>query len=315
MTTNSGFTRTALEVAEANGDQSGKVFLITGAYSGIGVETTKALLKINAQVILAGRNAQTMNIFVEGLAKAGYDAALIDAAGPLCDLTDLNTVNEFAAYVKKRYTKVDVVLLNAGVMMTPVGVTKQGYEIQVGTNVLGHFLLANTLLPITSRQVWVSSKAYEMSGGKNFDFNWFQNFRAETEEEKKAYDSMFAYQQSKLGNILLAKEFAKRDERNAAVKLEAVSLHPGIIDTNLSRHLGSATKGIFTVLGWVGILSKKTVEQGAATSVTCATAVSVTNGAYYDDCEPARFEHGNATNEADAIRLFDLCVELTKDFM
>lgn len=310
MTSKSGFTRTALEAAEANGDQAGKVFLITGAYSGIGVETTKALLKVNGQVILAGRNAQSMKTFVEGLVEAGYDAALIDAEGPLCDLADLNTVEEFSAYVKKKYTKVDVVILNAGVMLTPVGATKQGYEIQVGTNVLGHFLLANKLLSITSRQVWVSSKAYQMAGGKRFDFDWFQNFKTESGN----YDSMFAYQQSKLGNILLAKEFAKRDTRNGAVKLQAVSLHPGIIDTNLGRHLSSLTKGAFSLLGFVGILSKKTVEQGAATSVTCATSSALANGAYYDDCEPA-VEAGNATNEEDAIRLFDLCLALAKEYM
>ena len=311
---NSGFYRTALEAAEANGDQSGKVFLITGAYSGIGVETTKALLKVNGQVILAGRNAESMKTFVETLKKDGFDEALIDGEGPVCDLSDLATVKEFCAYVKQRYTKIEVLILNAGVMMTPPGVTKQGYEIQVGTNVLGHFLMANTLLSITARQVWVSSKAHEMAGGKRFDFDWFQNFKCETEEEKKAYDTMFAYQQSKLGNILLAKEFAKRDERNGAVKLETVSLHPGVIDTNLGRHLPTYAKGIFAVMGWLRIMSKKTVEQGAATTVTCATAANIENGAYYDDCAPARYEAGNATNEEDAIRLFDLCVELTKDF-
>jgi NAD(P)-dependent dehydrogenase (short-subunit alcohol dehydrogenase family) len=252
--------------------------------------------------------------FVQTLTSEGYDEALIDADGPVCDLEDLASVQEFCSYVKKRYTKLDVVILNAGVMMTPAGVTKQGLEIQVGVNVVGHFLLANTLLNITSRQVWVSSKAYEMSGGKRFDFSWFQNFKAETDEQIKAYDSMFAYQQSKLGCILLAKEFAKRDNRNNAVKLEAVSLHPGIIDTGLQRHLPGYAKGALTVMGWVGILSKKTVAQGAATTVTCATATHVQNGAYYDDCEPARYEAGNATNEEDAIRLFNLCVELTKEF-
>ncbi|CAB9519327.1 daunorubicin C-13 ketoreductase DnrU [Seminavis robusta] len=309
MPNKEGFERTALQAAEANGDQSGKVFLITGAYGGLGMETTKALLKVKGQVILAGRNEETMKSFVSQLEAEEYDMALVDAVGPPCDLADLEQVKAFAAYVKEKYTKLDCVILNAGVMMCPAGVTKQNLEQQVGVNVVGHFLLALSLLSITSRQVWVSSKSYE-AGGKRFDFDWFQNFKADDPE----YDANFAYQQSKLGNILLAKEFAKRDNGNEAVKLETVALHPGMADTNLGRHVPSYVKGATTLMGWVGILSKKTAEQGAATTVTCATAALVQNGAYYEDCEPVNKLVGNVNVEEDGIRLFDLCVELTKDF-
>ena len=230
----------------------------------------------------------------------------------------------FAKYVKQKYTKLDVLILNAGVMMTPPGVTKQGYEQQVGINCVGHFLLAQILAPITARQVWVSSKAHEMAGGKRFDFDWFQKCSTDINNDKNSsssgssssssdYDPMFAYQQSKLGNILLAKEFAKRDETGT---LETCSLHPGVIDTNLGRHLSSWMRGTFKMMGWVGLLAKKTVEQGAATTVTCATLPrldTTKKGAYYSDCALAK-EAGNATNEADAIRFFDLCMELTKEF-
>jgi NAD(P)-dependent dehydrogenase (short-subunit alcohol dehydrogenase family) len=306
MPNKEGAKRTALQAAEANGDQSGKVFLVTGAYSGIGVETVKALLKVHGQVVLAGRSSDAMKAFVKQLEAEEFDMALVDAEGPVCDLADLETVKEFGAYVKLRYTKLDCLILNAGVMMTPPGVTKQNLEQQVGINVVGHFLLAHSLSSITSRQVWVSSKAYEMGGAKQFDFDWFQNFKVDA----PGYDMKFPYQQSKLGNILLAKEFAKREE----FKLEAVSLHPGIIKTNLGRHISAAIMGAFFVMGWLGIISTKNAEQGAATSVTCATAATVINGAYYDDCEPVDRLLGNATNEEDAIRLFDLCMELTKNF-
>ena len=317
-TNHEGFTRTALEAAERNGDQSGKTFLVTGAYSGIGVETVKALLKVNGQVILAGRRPDLMTAFVAQLKDDGYDTALVDSEGPPLDLGDLATVQAFAAYVNQKYTKLDVLLLNAGVMMTPAGVTAQKLETQVGINVVGHFLLAHSLLTITARQVWVSSKAHEMSGAKRFDFEWFTKFSMDDEAKVKAYSPMFAYQQSKLGDILLAQEFVQRhadDDDKDGKKVEAVSLHPGVIDTNLARHLPSYIKGAFTVMSWVGILTKKTVEQGASTTVTCATLPSadLKNGAYYDDCQVGKAS-GNANHPEDAIRLYDLCLELTKDF-
>jgi len=323
-----GFYRTAMEVAQSAGDQSGKTFLITGAYSGIGVETTKALLAQNAQVILAGRNAEAMKTFVSELtvkqpeegeeeSEENNNNALIDADGPLCDLNDLRSVLGFAKYVLQKYTKLDVLILNAGVMMTPPGVTAQKLERQIGINCVGHFLLAQKLLPITSRQVWLSSSAHSAAGAKRFEFSWFQNFDVEDEYEVSCYDPMFAYQQSKLGTILLAKEFAKRcsgEGEDKEAKVEAVSLHPGVINTNLGRHLPGYLKLTFSAMSWVGLMSRKTVEQGAATTVTCATLSSeeLKNGAYYDDCQVGK-ESGNATNTEDAIRLYDLCLQLTQD--
>jgi len=331
MSSSSGSTRTALEAAIANNTvnnpQEGKVFLITGAYSGLGAETTKALLKVKGHVILAGRSVDKMKSFVNELTTdtKEYDVdALVDAGGPICDLSDLESVQEFANYVKTKYTKLDVLILNAGIMNTPPGVTKQGYEQQVGTNCLGHFLLAHSLKNITCRQVWVSSKAYETNGGKSFDFDWFHNFSLEKIEAKEQeYDAMFAYQQSKLGTIFLTKEFAKRNAEEEeqqptglnSRKLETCALHPGMIDTNLGRHSRNGwMQGAVSILGAVGFLSKKTAEQGAATTVTCATTDSLHNGGYYENCELVPRLAGTATNESDAIRFFDLCLELTKDF-
>ena len=312
---NEGFSRTALEAAELNGDQSGQTVLVSGAYSGIGVETVKALLKVKAQVILAGRQPALMTKFVQQLETEGFDTALVDAAGPACDLGDLATVKAFAEYVKQKYTQLDVLILNAGVMMTPAGVTTQNLETQVGINVVGHFLLAQSLLAMTTRQVWLSSKAHEMAGAKRFDFDWFTGFSLEDEDKVKAYDPMFAYQQSKLGNILLAKEFVQRHAEDATLQVEAVSVHPGVINTNLGRHLPTYIKGVFTVMTWVGIMKKKTVEQGASTTVTCATMPSdqLKNGGYYEDCRVSK-ESGCALHAEDGIRLYDLCMELTKDF-
>jgi len=307
-----GFRRTALEAAQKNGDQSGQVFLVSGAYSGIGVETCKALLSVKGKVILAGRNPDAMKTFVaELLEQDKFDSALIDGDGPPLDLGDLASVKTFAEYVltKNSGNKLTLIL-NAGVMMTPKGTTKDGFETQVGTNVVGHYLLAKKLESITQRQVWVSSYAHQIGGGGRFDFDY--NFKKPFEDTKeKKYSALVQYQQSKLGNILLAKEFPKR-----IPEIEAVSLHPGVIDTNLGRHLNGFIKVVISVLAIIGAVErKKTTKQGAATTVTCATmpTESLQIGAYYQDCEVAE-EAECAKNMDDAKKLYDQCDDVTKAF-
>jgi NAD(P)-dependent dehydrogenase (short-subunit alcohol dehydrogenase family) len=149
-----GFSSTAVEVAEANkANVEGKVFVITGAYSGIGLEATKALLKAGGTVVLTGRSESLLQQTVESLKKEGFDKTKVDG-GCTIDLADLETVKAFANYDRI------VLICNAGVMATPPGVTKQGFEQQFGVNVIGHFLLAKLLVDKTSRQVWLSSLAH-----------------------------------------------------------------------------------------------------------------------------------------------------------
>jgi short chain dehydrogenase len=159
MTSSFEFSSTALEVAEANkASIEGKVFVVTGAYSGIGLEATKALLTAGGTVVLTGRSESLLQETVEALKKEGFDEAKIDG-GCTIDLSDLDTVKAFASYVKGKYDRI-VLICNAGVMATPPGVTKQGFEQQFGINVIGHFLLAKLLVDKTSRQVWLSSSAH-----------------------------------------------------------------------------------------------------------------------------------------------------------
>ena len=154
-----GFSSTAVEVAEANkANIEGKVFVITGAYSGIGLEAAKALLKAGGKIVLGGRSEKVIQETVESLKKDGFDGGKIDR-GCTIDLADLESVKAFATYVNGKYTRI-VLICNAGVMATPPGVTKQGFEQQFGINVIGHFLLAKLLVDITSRQVWLSSSEY-----------------------------------------------------------------------------------------------------------------------------------------------------------
>ena len=131
-----GPKRTALEAAKLNGNVQGKLFVITGAYSGIGVETTKALLAEGGKVVVGGRNCKLQEEFVEQL-KKDYDDDRIDEH--IIDLGDLESVKDFAVYVSGKYKSIDVLICNAGIMNTPPGVTKDGFEQQMGVNVIGHF--------------------------------------------------------------------------------------------------------------------------------------------------------------------------------
>lgn len=226
------------------------------------------------------------------------------------DLGDLQSVADFAKYVDETYKAIDCLILNAGIMNTPAGVTKQGFERQFGVNCLGHFLLAKLLVAKTKRQVWVASHAHTLKGGPRIDLDAIRNFSTDD------YDGFRKYQQSKLGNILLAKAFQKRYNG----RLEAVSLHPGVIYTSLYKETGiiSAVKLTATMIpgilmgGFTQVIPKP-ISVGASTTITCATLPSdeLVPGGYYSNCAIAN-ENDAAKNEEDAAALFDLCDEITK---
>ncbi len=201
-------------------DLSGKVYLVTGAYSGLGAITTEALLSAKATVIVAGRNSESQASFLETLKEKSdlqFDTGQVDINHTL-DLGSLASVREFATYVKNTYGQIDCLINNAGVMFTPAGKTEDGFELQFGTNVICHFLLSKSLLDMTKRQVWLSSKGHTRLGSPRIDFD------AITNVEESKYDTTFRYQQSKLGDILLAKFFNENHSH-----LTAVSVHPGVV--------------------------------------------------------------------------------------
>lgn len=161
-----GFHSTARQAAQVLGTHiRGKVFVVTGAYSGIGADTAKALLAEGGIVVLGGRNALLQSSFAEELRNT-YDASQVDG-DCLLDLADLESVKHFAAYVAKKYKSV-VLINNAGVMAAPLSHTKQGFESQMGVNVIGHFLLSKLLIDQTSRQVWVSSIGHKLVSSDGF---------------------------------------------------------------------------------------------------------------------------------------------------
>ena len=278
----------------------------------------KALLQVGAKkVVIGGRNRKLQNDFLVALKKEQNDVYDTDSqvdGSHLIDLADLQSVKEFGTYVAKTYPVVDVLICNAGVMNIPAGLTKQNVEQQMGVNCVGHFLLAKMLAKQTKRQVWVSSYGHTLKGGERINIERLRKFTLNNFAE---YDGWKSYQQSKLGNILLAKEFKKQYPN-----LEAVSLHPGTIYTNLYRETGiiSAIKISLSMLpaafrGDLMQVIPKLPSAGASTTITCSTLPSNTlvNGGYYSNCAVG-YENAAAKNMDDAAKLFGYCDEVTKEF-
>lgn len=210
-------------------DLSGKVMIVTGGNSGLGYESVKAFAMKGAEVILASRTMEKGE-----QAKAEIVAEVPEATINVMelDLADLESVRSFATTFSKQYNKLDVLLNNAGIMMSPYFKTKDGFEAQFGTNHLGHFALTGLLLDLLlktpgARVVNVSSGAHKNG---NMDFNNLQF------EDGKGYSPMKAYGRSKLANLLFTYELQRKLEA-AGKDLISTAAHPGIAMTNLARYL------------------------------------------------------------------------------
>ena len=199
--------------------QTGRTVIITGATSGIGFAAAKVLTDKGARVVLAVRN-QTKG--ADAVARLGGLAEV----RPL-DLADLSSVRAFAQAWQE---PVDLLINNAGVMAVPLSRTAEGFELQFGTNHLGHFALTNLLLPhVTDRIVTVSSSAHRMGQIELTDLNW----------ERRPYKQWPAYGQSKLANLLFVLELERRLTA-AGSNVRALAAHPGFARTNLQGHSGNA---------------------------------------------------------------------------
>lgn len=295
--------KTAFDIVK-NQDLNSSVFVVTGGYSGLGAVSTRALLSAGANVVAVGRNHKSQADFVQTLRNEGVDIAKLDTSRTL-DLASLESVADFAAYLKQNYVKIDCLMNNAGVMYTAPGKTKDGFETQMGVNVIGHFLLAELIAEKTERQVWLSSKGHTRLGAPRLDLEAIEKVEEET------YNTRLRYQQSKLGNILLAKQFAIEHPH-----LLSVAVHPGLVKTRLSRNLTLSQKLMFALTNPRMVLSVMTPEQGASTQLLAATLPSeqIVNGAYYADCQVAE-EAESARNMSDAKALFDYCRRATQAYL
>jgi len=281
-------------------DLIGQVVIVTGSNTGIGKETARVLAGMGATVILACRDATKTQKVVEELKE---DTKNNNIEFVKLDLSDLKSIKEFSEEFRRKYNKLNILINNAGVMGIPERkLTKDGFEMQFGTNVLGHFYLTMLLTDLLkssapSRVINLSSM---LSGlGK---MHW------EDVMLEKNYNLDRAYQQSKLAINILTKEFQRR-LKDSNVKV--VSLHPGVVTTDLHRNY--VTKWYFKVAFTLVVdpviyLFGKTPLQGAQTSLYCALedAEKLQDGAFYSDCK-LRKENPEALKEENWKRLYDLC--------
>jgi NAD(P)-dependent dehydrogenase (short-subunit alcohol dehydrogenase family) len=294
-----GFATTVDEVIDGV-DLSGKTAVVTGASSGLGLQTVDTLAAAGAEVVATVRDPESFQSGTDWV-QLGELTKRIEAI-PL-DLARLQSVRAAGQAIASRHPRVDILINNAGVMFTPPGTTADGFELQFGVNHLGHFLLTTLLLPQLraaaaasgdARVVTLSSEAHRHWGIDLDDINF----------ERRGYDTFLAYGQAKSANILMTVELHRRF---GAEGITALAVHPGTCGTNLTRYMDRTTlKKLFAMsTDTFAPENMKSVAQAAATSVWAATEPSLAGhgGAYLADCHIA--EAGPAaTDPATAERLW-----------
>ena len=247
-------------------DQTGRVAVVTGANSGLGLETARQLAAHGATVVLACRSPERSAAAVEDIRSTVPDARL--ELQPL-DLASLDAVRDAAEALRAGYDRIDLLVNNAGVMYTDRELTKDGFELQFGTNHLGHFALTARLLDrmLTvpgSRVVTVASLGHWAPFGFDLD-----DVRA-----AESYNRFAAYSRSKLANLLFAYELHRRLTAAGAATI-SVAAHPGGSDTELARHV----PGMGFMRRWMSPLAQS-AAMGALPSLRAATDPSITGGEY-----------------------------------
>ena len=288
-----GYGSTAEEVT-AGLSLSGRTFLVTGCNSGLGLETARVLAMRGGKVIGTARTAEKAS---GALAPLGGNTVGLE-----CELSEPTSVRASVKAVEAALAsvKLDAIICNAGIMALPTNEQKFGVELQLFTNHVGHFMLVTGLLDELAeagRVVMVSSRAHLRApkGGIEFD-----NLPGE-----RNYAPWKAYGQSKIANILFANELARRF---GGTKRTANALHPGVIFTNLSRHMNPVARLAFQA---AGSLFMKNVAQGAATQCYVAThpAAAPISGKYWVDSNVAK-PRADGTDPATAARLWTVTEDL-----
>ena len=249
-------------------DQTGRTAVITGANTGLGYETATALAAKGAHVVLAVRNLEKGKAAADLIARANPGASV---AIQELDLTSLDSIRAAADQLRSGHDSIDLLINNAGVMMTPKSTTKDGFELQFGTNHLGHFALTNLLIDRVlavpgSRIVTVSSQGHRFArNGIRFD----------DLQSERSYSRVGAYGQAKLANLMFTYELQRRLQGTNTI---AVAAHPGGSNTELARNTPAAMRAIFDV---VGPLITQSAEMGALPTLRAATDPGVIGGQYY----------------------------------
>lgn len=290
-------------------DQSGRIAVVTGANSGLGYETTLALARKGAHVVMACRNLEKAEAARQGLQEQlpGASLQLMEL-----DLASLASVRAFADDFLARYERLDLLFNNAGLMAIPRRETEDGFEMQFGVNHLGHFALTGLLLPALlrtpgSRVVTVSSMA-QRTGHIDFD-----DLMGE-----ESYSRYGAYGQSKLANVLFAFELQRRLEAAGAETI-SVGVHPGYVDTELQSNSTDSSGSLFerALYGVLNKVAAQRPKQGVLPQLYAATMPDVQGGEFWG---PRLFARGypvstraqpEAYDEEVAARLWEASEELT----
>jgi NAD(P)-dependent dehydrogenase (short-subunit alcohol dehydrogenase family) len=273
-----GFETTALEVVKGH-DLTGYEVIVTGGASGLGTETVKALASIGARVTLAARDITKAQAVADDLMKS-LNVKSIEVEQ--LDLTSLKSIKAFVERYLAKNRPLNILINNAGVMATPEGKTSDGFEMQIGTNHIGHFALFKGLIPAlkagkaklgkNSRVVSVGSLAHARGGLDLSDIHW----------RTRDYNKWLSYGQSKTANHLFSVELTKRYQSEGII---SNSLHPGVIKTNLGRHETEEDKLSATASPIK--FNYKTIPQGASTQVWAAVNPDFENkgGLYLNDTQ------------------------------
>jgi NAD(P)-dependent dehydrogenase (short-subunit alcohol dehydrogenase family) len=283
-------------------DQKKRSAIVTGASSGIGYETARVLAEKNAKVIIAVRNIQKGNAAAEKILSQ-HPKTDIDVME--LDLASLKSVRKFADEFKKRYDQLDLLINNAGVMIPPYTKTADGFELQFGTNHLGHFALTGLLLDLIkakpgSRIVNLASSAHKYGKLDFNDLNW----------EKRRYKKMRAYGDSKIANLYFTYELQKRLEKNGG-KTIVIASHPGWTATELQRYS--------RLISFLNNYFAQNIKMGALPTLYAAVGEDVKGSDYYG---PSRLREMRgyskkvesnklSHNEEIAEKLWDVSEELT----
>jgi len=268
-------------------DQTGRIAVITGANTGLGFETAKALAAKGAHVVIAVRNTD------KGVQAADRISGAVSVQA--LDLTSLDSIRTAADQLKADHPRIDLLINNAGVMTTPKGTTKDGFDLQFGTNHLGHFALTGLLLDAMldvedARIVTVSSNGHKMGGAIHWDdLQW-----------ERSYNRMGAYSQSKLANLMFTYELQRRLAPRG--KTIAVAAHPGTSNTELARNLPAA---VLPAMNAVAGVIAQSAAAGALPSLRAATDPAVLGGQYYGPANLAQWR-GAPVVVASSDRSYDL---------